>query len=1203
MNNPIELSEIQQWIQNYIADVLDIDSKDIDLEKDLADYGMPSIKTVRMAGDLEELLSGVEIDSSLMFEYDSLNALSKQLQTMAMAHQSRKRQEGQTLSVTLASSFTVEPIEESLNYWLKKLNYAPDISFSPYNQVFQELLNPASTLTQNDNGIRILLLRIEDWFRFDHKSEDLPCRAAAAVQEFIRHLTHFTSTHQGKLIVALCPHSQASVRALGLGAKLDEWDQQIIDAATKLEGTYVEDFRHLEERYSIRKIVDEARDKIGHIPFAPEFFAAMGMALSRRIHSILDAVKKVIVLDCDNTLWQGICGEEGAYGVSPDTGFQNFLIEQQKGGKLLCLCSKNNEDDAWEVFDKNPGMLLGREHIVAAKINWQRKSQNIAELAEELSLGLDSFIFIDDNPAECAEVSASLPQVAIVKVDPQAKDKGDFFRHHWLFDQEGATEEDSKRTQMYQQNLEREQHRVEFSSYSDFIADLNVEVQIEKLEGHDVVRAAQLSHRTNQFNATTVRRSESETRSLMERDDYDIFSVKVSDRFGDYGLVGLMGAYPEGSFAEGAGYYCDTFLMSCRVLAKQVEQAMVSKLAETALSRGCEELILQLKYSAKNKPVNAFYASLGAVESNSNFRGDCEGFEYSMQCAEVPELVAASKIEHGIAKKSAASLTTVAATATDRVSDEVFTAIANLAGDSGKVMDEIRSGATLKRGNLSTEYIAPRTAWQRKVAAIWCEVLGIDRVGIYDSFFDLGGDSLRAAEAFARMWDLGVPDSISLINIPEPTVAMLCQAIQDVKEGRKPTLITDQFSLADEGCVAEDIRNEGYDIQSYNTPMQNVFMTGATGYLGAFLLSELFLQSDVRVNCLVRAATIDEGRRRILKNMERYGLWSEGYQARLDITLGELSEPNLGLSGAQFKALARSIDTIFHSGAWVNFVYPYQTLKPSHVDATETIMRLAVADKPRAIALHFISTLGVIMSTGYGEDDIVLEDAPLEHVEGLLNGYEQAKHVADKMTWTGMQERGIPTAIYRPGMVGGLGTNGHYHKLDEFLSSFYKGCIQLGSWPLLNSSWEVIPVDYLCKAIVHGAKDPSNLNQAYFTLHPEETPVADYIGWFQDFGYNMRALPWDVWKRELIGQGASKLKDNALFPFVDFLRALYEEQVRFPTTDRSNFNRLVRDAGLEVEGQLDILEKYIRYFISVGYVQPPAKITPMKINPQLKKAG
>jgi thioester reductase-like protein len=502
------------------------------------------------------------------------------------------------------------------------------------------------------------------------------------------------------------------------------------------------------------------------------------------------------------------------------------------------------------------------------------------------------------------------------------------------------------------------------------------------------------------------------------------------------------------------------------------------------------------------------------------------------------------------------------------------------------MLKKIKSQSKMQRGNLSTEFVAPRTAWHRNIAAIWCDVLGLDRVGIHDSFFELGGDSLHAAEAFACMWELGVPDSISLINIPEPTVSMLCQAIEDVKAGRKPTLITDQFSLADEGKLPNDIHHYGYDIQQYDTPMNKVFITGATGYLGASLLSELFIQTHVTVRCLVRAATKQDAMQRVIQNLASYGLWKEVYRPRLSVTLGELSEPNMGLSESQFNAIGHEIDTIFHSAAWVNFVFPYQQLKPSHIDAMETILRLCVVAKPKPIALHFISTLGVIMSTGYSKSDIVMEDAPLQHVEGLLNGYEQAKHVADKMAFEAMQ-RGIPTAIYRPGMVGGFSDTGEYHKKDEFLSSFYKGCIQLGSWPMLDTTWEVVPVDFICKAIIHGAKNCANLNQAYFTLHPEPTPVADYIQWFQRYGYPMRALPWDIWKRELISQGTEKLKSNALFPFIDFIRALDNEQVRFPNTNRDNFNRLVKEANLEVPSQLTILERYIQYFIRLGHVPSP----------------
>ena len=1180
-NKRYDFSAISAWMQNYIAEVMTEEPDNINLEQSLDDLALDSMHVVRMAGDLEELLGGIEVESSLMYEYKTLSGFCKQLEVMHKTHLDRKEEQGEPLQVSICASFTSEPIEESVQYGLKSLGYAPTLSFAPYNQVFQELFNPVGTLAENTAGLSIILFRIEDWFRFE-KDTVPEEKARKTVQEFCEALAHFTNGLTGNLIVGFCPHTNDSVRKLGISHVLEELDQEIWNACNGLPNVHCLDLKSLDGVYSFRRVLDDARDQIGHIPFTPEYFTAAGLEVVRKINAIIHPSAKVLVVDCDNTLWKGIAGEDGATGVQVTPAFQyfhRFLIKQKESGRVICLASKNNEDDVWEVFDRNEVMLLEKAHIVSAKINWKRKSQNIVELAAELNLGLDSFIFIDDNPSECEEVRLSLPMVQVIQFPKNESAIEPYFEHHWAFDTLTVTDEDRRRTELYQQNIEREAVRKTSLSYSDFLQQLNVEIEVSELSPEAITRAAQLTHRTNQFNTTTRRRTEAEVQQLAQAEDSSVFSVKVKDRFGDYGFVGMIVAVYEMNQLR-----CETFLMSCRVLGKNVEQTMIKTLSAEASKRNLETIVLEFKESEKNKPAKDFYTSFGL-----KFTSGKNGYsEIAFPVTDTGKVIAASRKEPVSVSSNQSGKKQINRGKVIEGLPLAYEKMAKVGGDVNTVIHQIRSGAKMKRGQLKTKFIAPRTAWQKKIAAIWSDILGIDRVGIYDSFFDLGGDSMRAAEAFARMWDLGVPDSISLINIPEPTVAMLCQAIEDVKAGKKPTLITDQFSLEDEGKnVAPDIRNEGYDIHSYDTPMKTVLLTGGTGYLGAFLIHELMEQTNVQVICLVRGATEEAGKARIRKNLGRYGIWKESYENRVEVLLGELTEPYLGIGEPDFNRLAKRINTIFHSGAWVNFVFPYQRLKPAHVDAIETMMRLATADKDKAIAFHFISTLGVIMSTGYGPDDIVYEDAPLEHVEGLLNGYEQAKHVADKMAYIGMKERGIPTAIYRPGMVGGIGATGEYHKTDEFLSSYYKGCIQLGSWPMLNTTWEVAPVEFITKAIVHGAKDPNNLNHAYFTLHPEPTMVSNYIRWFQDFGYPMRALPWEVWKRELISQGTEKLRSNSLFPFVDFIRALYEEQVRFPTTDRSNFKKLVTSAGLEVPSQLEILERYIRYFIKSGFIDAP----------------
>ncbi len=1134
------------WLHHEIAKSSVVPFAEIDFSLSMTELGLSSIHIVRLTGELERLLD-LELESSLIKEYQSVEEMCQSLLKMRSGRLERQG-EGAKRMVQIAATFTAEPLKSSLDYLLTQLGLSVEVSFAGYNQVFQELLNPNGMFYQHRDGVNVVLFRIEDCYRFEKEPV-----ALHRVRQDIKELITAFQGHN-RLIVGLAPHSPKALRTLGLGEVLESLDQEILSAGEGSDVTVL-DLRNVTETYPVPRIWDESRDEIGHIPFTNQSYAAMSMALARSIHHLWFSAPKVIVLDCDNTLWGGVTGEAGPEHVDvtgPFAALQTFMVSQANEGRLLCLASKNIEEDVWNTFEAHPEMPLTREHITTHRVNWKSKASNIAAMADELGLGLDAFVFVDDNPAEIAEVSQSLPAVMCVQL-PEPSQFQRFLEHHWVFDGLASTSEDKKRTQLYKDNLQRNAMREETQGLEDFLKKLDIQVDITAVGEEEWERAAQLTNRTNQFNLNKVVRDAKELKTLRNQLARSMATVKVRDRFGDYGLVGLVSAV-----AKEDQFHCDIFLMSCRVLGRRVEHQMVNWLAEEASKHELETLHFDVVETSRNVPVRDFIVSLG---------GDL------LQIDRIQQNLEAAVVEHELPPSLP-----------QERSYSGLTSIAKIADSVDDLLTSVASSSRLHRPELNTPYVTPRSSWEKKIASIWREVLGIDRIGVNDSFYELGGDSLMAAETFARMWDLGIPQSISLQTMLEPTVAVLAKAIEDVKAGKTPDLLADSFSLEKEGMLAEHIRHDGYDVSTYDVVPQSIFLTGVTGYIGAFMLFELMEQTDVTITCLIRASSVKEGNARIVANLRRYGLLRAAHKGRYQAICGDLTEPFLGLGESGFKALAADIDTIVHSAAWVNFVYPYDHLKATNVDSTETILELAIAAKPKPIAVHFISTLGVIMSTGYAKDKFVKETDPLLYADDLLNGYEQTKYSSDKMVWTAFKERGIPGACYRPGMVSGL-SDGTYHKLDEFLPQFLKGCIQLGSWPLVDTTWEIVPIDFVSKAIVHMMKNTDNLNQAYFTCHPEPTQVSDYIRWHRDFGYQLRGLPWDTWKQELLGLGTERLRKNGLFPFVDFIRALSEEQVFFPPTERTRFHAAIADMEYEMPSQLELLERYTKYFIECGYYE------------------
>jgi FkbH-like protein len=366
------------------------------------------------------------------------------------------------------------------------------------------------------------------------------------------------------------------------------------------------DLDDVKEIYPCENYYDLHRDQMGHVPYTREFFAVMATVLARRIFALRTKPSKVIVLDCDNTLWKGVCGEVGPQGVEigPEYRYlQEFMIKRHEAGVLLCLASKNSEADVRAVFEENRDMALTWEHITAAKVNWQPKSSNIRQLARELNLGSDSFVFLDDNPVECAEVRSAAQEVLTLQLPEEGAIRR-FLDHSWCFDVWDVTDADKKRARFYKQNQEREQFKRSSVDFKEFLNKLNLNIQIAPMGEEHLPRVSQLTIRTNQFNFTTIRRKENDIQSLLSDGNHGCHVTHVDDRFGDYGLVGVF-IYKK----EKNRLAVDTFLLSCRVLGRGVEHRMVAELGRIAQKHKKKKVVIKFSPTEKNEPAKHFLDS------------------------------------------------------------------------------------------------------------------------------------------------------------------------------------------------------------------------------------------------------------------------------------------------------------------------------------------------------------------------------------------------------------------------------------------------------------------------------------------------------------------------------------------------------------------------------------------------------------------
>jgi len=630
-------------------------------------------------------------------------------------------------AIAITATFTAEAIQPGLAFWAGELGLDYEIRFAGYNQVFQELLDPAGLFARNRGGFNVALIRLEDW------------RAAGADDEARRLVDalHSAARFSAPLTVVLCPPAHAEAEAI---VRAGIADLPFVHLITPCE---------ILALYPVAQIEDPHANELGHLPYTQEFFAALAAAVARKIHAVANPGYKVIALDCDDTLWAGICGEDGPQGVAldpPRRALQEFMAARRREGMLLALCSKNNEEDVVETFAAHPDMPLRLEDFAARRINWENKGANLAALADELGLGLDSVILVDDNPKECTEAEAAAPEVLALPLPADPDDIPDFLNHVWAFDRARVTEEDRERARMYQQNAERARAERSAGNLGEFLAGLKLEVSIAPMQPSQVARVAQLTRRTNQMNATLVRRNEAEIQAL----DAEILVVEVKDRFGSYGLTGVAIFR-----CDAATLAVDTFLLSCRALGRGVEHRMVARLGEIALERGLRLVEIPFVPGQRNRPAELFLQSIGAIGGMTAEAAAAVRYVVG-QVHEPPSGEAVSG--HGPAP---------------RIN---YLKIATELRTPSAVLERIHA-ASHKPARAISE--PPRTPLEQDLAKLWAGLLNVPAVGIRDNFFELGGHSLLAVQLLSRVRQIyGIELSLEVVYSGDFTVAELAKAIE-----------------------------------------------------------------------------------------------------------------------------------------------------------------------------------------------------------------------------------------------------------------------------------------------------------------------------------------------------------------------------------------------------------------------------------------
>jgi FkbH-like protein len=640
-------------------------------------------------------------------------------------------------TIVIASTFTPDPMRDAIQYWLERLELPGQIVFAPQNQVLQTLLDPTSLFCVS-SALNVVLLRWQDLDPGERRGDS----PLTVVTEALR-----SSSARSKAphLVISCPNVLSAEDAQRQ-QRYTEWDHRLGEVFREHSNIYLVTSDFLQTHYPAGTVYDFYGDRFAAIPYSPAMYAAIGTMIARSFHMLTTEPYKAIVVDCDDSLWSGACGEVGPEGVVLDASrmaLHEFLVAQSLQGVLICLCSKNNPEDVEAVFRERIETQRLVEHLVCRRINWASKAENVLSIASELGLGTESFMFLDDNPVECEGVRQALPKVLTLQLPPDPNEIPRWLQRVWAFDRPFPTREDRERREMYQQARQREELHTSSASLEEFLANLQVKITRVPLDQTSLPRASQLTFRVNQFNLTTVRRTEAELDALLRQQALSGFLVDVSDRYGEYGLVGLV------LYRSTADGLCiDTLLLSCRALGRGVEHRIVADLAALAKSSGLEFIELRLVPTSKNQPARDFLTTSLAPyerrrESYLEYRVPVDAaisirYRPSQENTTSDREPDGSSVVMDRGPVTSARGRELALMASEPVDAD---------GILGAIQDWHR-----KDSYVGTDFVPARNELEEMLADLWMEVLGLEKVGVRDNFFALGGDSLKMVRVIVRLY-------------------------------------------------------------------------------------------------------------------------------------------------------------------------------------------------------------------------------------------------------------------------------------------------------------------------------------------------------------------------------------------------------------------------------------------------------------------
>ena len=685
-----------------------------------------------------------------------------------------KKEEKKDVKIAILSSFTVNSLEPYLGVELEEKTIKADIKIAPYNQIIQECLDENSQTSKYQPNIMIVWIRLEDYWKNLAIPLNNPVETYLSnIMELANCVLSFSKKHVCKLIFILPNNPTLSL--LGVGENSNPLGLPAITESIRYNlrlffsnhpNVLLWDMNIALFHLSISNVFDFRLNSLADIPFSKEAFDFVAQHLSRLISLLYLPSPKVLALDADNTLWPGVVAEDGFLNINLNPNsiaasfldFQRWLLNLRLAGWLLVLISKNHPQDLLPIFDRDD-ILLKLHHFSSYRINWLDKHSNLLSISSDLNLSPSHFVFIDDNPAEIAQMSAFLPQVHSLLFPSDVTSWPLSIACSPLFDCLPPNFSQEKNTTVASLTLNPE------LNLKDFLSKLELKINIFSITPKDCWDIANLTKQVTQFHFTGEHFNEGQILNMIETQGYTCLAIKLSDRFGDYGLVGAMMLKTISSTIV-----VEAFLLNCRAFGRNVEYRMLNHIGNIAKDSSCDKVQIKYSITKKNFPAIDFLENLAKEINHIK-----TNLTYTFPSSYIVNL--SESIKTPISKTQIAFIYP-----TLHLSSELLNKIALELSQPEKVLSIIQDQKR-SRPKLPVRFEAFSNNLEQKIANIWQEVLNIETVGISDNFFDLGGKSFLMVEVCSKL-QKDLNKQLSLIELfDHPTISSLSKYLS--KENSK----------------------------------------------------------------------------------------------------------------------------------------------------------------------------------------------------------------------------------------------------------------------------------------------------------------------------------------------------------------------------------------------------------------------------------